>query len=553
MESTGKLVEGEFRPGGSGQEWCDSGVLRALRQKSLARLRKEVEPVEPAALGRLYLNWQHVESPRRGRNALFDAIAQIQGVAIPASVLETQVLPARVEGYHPRDLDLLMSSGAVIWTGCEPLGLHDGRVALYLTEDAEFLMSPPTSSQSPRDAVAGRTAEGHLASGLISEDSPAQQRPSTSLHDRIRRHLATRGASFFPQIQQATGGFPPEVLEALWDLVWAGEVTNDTLQPLRAVVDGGDSKSNTPEARARAKVRHMRPGRRAPVTAAHRNIPPDAVGRWSLVRDLVPGVGQGQDDAGIQGYEHGAQSSDSSLTSEERAYGPEGITPVRGALGEGLGVRPDADALTHTDRMHARVNQLLERYGVLTREAVQAEGISGGFSSIYGVLKAMEDAGLIRRGYFVSGLGATQFALPGAIDRLRSLREPPDRMQTVMLAATDPANPYGAALRWPEAAEGRRPMRQAGAYVMLVDGALAAWMPRSERQLVTFLDNVPDREPGDVAYEIAKTLADLVTSLRRRAVLIEEVNGRPPRETPMGNALLEAGFTQSSQGFLKKL
>jgi ATP-dependent Lhr-like helicase len=207
---------------------------------------------------------------------------------------------------------------------------------------------------------------------------------------------------------------------------------------------------------------------------------------------------------------------------------------------------------TSTERLHARVNQLLDRYGVLTREAVIAEGIGGGFTSIYGVLKAMEDAGLIRRGYFVSGLGATQFALPGAVDRLRTLREPPDRMQTIMLAAVDPANPYGAALPWPDIDEGRRPMRQAGAHVFLIDGALAAWMPRSEKQLVTFLDNVPDRDPTEVAYEIAKTLADLVTSLRRRAVFIDDVNGKHPNETPMSSAFREAGFSMSSQGFQKR-
>ena len=534
MESTGKLIEGEFRPGGAGQEWCDAGVLRALRQKSLARLRREVEPVDTAALGRLYLNWQHVETPRRGRNALFDVIAQLQGVPIPASVLETQVLPARVQDYHPRDLDLLMSSGAVIWTGCDPLGQHDGRIALYLAEDAEYLLAMASSPDSSPSRL-GRGAE---------------ERGGVGLHDRIRRHLSTRGASFFPQLQQATGGFPPEVIEALWDLVWSGEVTNDTLQPLRAIVDGGDSKSNTPEARARAKIRHMRPGRRAPALAANRTIPAEVVGRWFLVTDLVPG-GTTSDPDSSAGTDPIVVQASLPVSSPIDASAPD--LSVQSPQDWGVGGQEDALTVTHTERLHARVTQFLERYGVLTREAVMAEGISGGFSSIYGVLKAMEDAGVIRRGYFVSGLGATQFALPGALDRLRTLREPPDRPQTVMLAATDPANPYGAAIPWPDAVEGRRPMRQAGAYVFLVDGALAAWMPKSERQLVTFLDNVAEREPSDVAYEIAKTLADLVTSLRRRAVLIEEVNGKPPRETVMGAALLEAGFQPSSLGFQKRL
>ena len=575
MESAGKLIEGEFRPGGSGREYCDAGVLRALRQKSLARLRKEVEPVDPAALGRLYLNWQHVESPRRGRNALFEAIAQIQGVPIPASVLETQVLPARVHDYHPRDLDLLMSSGTVIWVGCDPLGSHDGRIALYLAEDADYLLRPPSTAPSPKREVA--LMNDASADGVSVRSPQNWGLGGQGLQDRIRRHLSTRGASFFPQIQQATGGFPPEVVEALWDLVWAGEVTNDTLQPLRAVVDGGDSKSNTPEARARAKVRHMRPGSRRAPLAARTNIPAEAVGRWFLVSDLVPSNDSYPGAMLIALDEHATSvplptdpivgqaslpvSSDIESALDTQVWSPQdwglggrGLDATVSTQDWGLGGQsPSPDDVTHTERIHARVNQLLERYGVLTREAVQAEGISGGFSSIYGVLKAMEDSGLIRRGYFVSGLGATQFALPGAVDRLRALREPPDRMQTAMLSATDPANPYGAALPWPDVDEGRRPMRQAGAFVFLVDGALAAWMPRSERQLITFLDNVPDRDPSEVAYEIAKTLADLVTSLRRRAVLIEEVNGRPPRETPMGQALMEAGFAQSSQGFQKRL
>jgi ATP-dependent helicase Lhr and Lhr-like helicase len=206
-----------------------------------------------------------------------------------------------------------------------------------------------------------------------------------------------------------------------------------------------------------------------------------------------------------------------------------------------------------TERLAARARQLLDRYGVLTREAVHSEGIEGGFSAVYPVLKAMEEAGRIRRGYFVTGLGATQFALPGALDRLRSLREPGEEMQSVLLAATDPANPYGAALPWPAREEGRRPSRSAGAFVILIDGAPAAWMGRAERHLATFLDQVPDREPAEVAREIARVLAAQVGLGGRRAVFVKEVDGQPAQDSPMANALAEAGFTFGLHGYMKRV
>jgi ATP-dependent Lhr-like helicase len=196
---------------------------------------------------------------------------------------------------------------------------------------------------------------------------------------------------------------------------------------------------------------------------------------------------------------------------------------------------------------------MLDRYGVLTREAVQSEGIEGGFSTLYPVLRGMEEAGHIRRGYFVAGRGATQFAAPGAVDRLRSLREPERDPKSVLLAATDPANPYGAALPWPEREEGRRAARSAGAFVILVDGALAAWMGRGERNLLTYLDGVGERDPEEVAAEIAGLLAAQVESGKRRAIFVQEVDGRPPRDTALGPALAGAGFTYGPHGYMKRL
>ncbi|MCW3059317.1 MAG: associated domain protein [Capsulimonas sp.] len=479
MASSGKIVEGEFRPGGTGEEWCDSGVLRALRQKSLARLRHEVEPVDQSALGRLYVQWQGAAEPKRGPNATFQAISQLQGSSIPVSILETQILPIRIADYDSRALDELMTSGAIFWIGCESLGQHDGRISFYLADDAPYLLGGQPASED---------------------------RPSSEMHDKIRAHLAARGASFFPQLLQAVGSFPPDVLAALWDLVWAGEVTNDSLHALRAYAH--PHRAGRPQRQERAQRpgrgyagtgRALRPGSRLGASAGSVATPAEASGRWSLVSSLI------------------------------------------------------YDDPTPTERLAAHTNLLLDRYGLVTREAVQAEGIPGGFSSVYGVLKAMEDAGAVRRGYFVAGLGATQFALPGAVDRLRGLRESEDQPQTVFLSAVDPAQPYGGALPWPEVTEGRKPMRIAGAVVILVDGALAAWLPKSERQMTTFLDNVPERDPSTVALEIARALAAEVGNGRRRAVLIEEVNGAHPRETSMAAAFIEEGYVASAQGYLKRV
>ena len=382
--AAGTLVRGEFRPGGAEREWCDPDVLRQLRRRSLARLRREVEPVDPAALGRFLPGWHGIApagragSPFRGSAALerlAEVVDQLAGLPIPASVLERDVLPARIPGYQPRLLDELGSLGEVAWVGRGSLGRDDGRIALV---------------RPGRDAL--------RPVGL----PDGTERPTGTRHDGIRDHLASRGASFYRDLHRAAGGGPDrEVLDALWDLVWAGEVTNDTFAPLRALrwkrTGGGGT-------------RRARPGR---LTALG---PPEAAGRWSLVE------------------------------------------PPTG---------------TPTERLHAQSLALLERYGVLTREAVAAEGLDGGFSAVYPVLRALEDAGRIRRGYFVDGLGAAQFALPGALDRLRSARDAAERAdaaEVLVLAAADPANPYGAALSWPRrdaqrppaAAARRRRVRRPG-------------------------------------------------------------------------------------------
>ncbi len=449
-----RVVEGEFLPGGRSREWCDAGVLKALKRRSLAKLRKEVEPVDAAAYSRFLLEWQNVSRPRRGLDALLSAIEQLQGAALPASVLETEILPARVATYKPADLDLLCAAGEVVWRGVAPVGPRDGRVALYLPDRYRLLAPAP-----------GR-ADGDLAAS-------------------IRALLERRGALFFSDLVAETGAFPRELVDALWDLVWAGEVTNDTLAPLRAYVRGP----------ARGEDRRRFAGRSF---RSRRAGPPGSEGRWSLLS-----------------------------------------APQAGSL-----------APTETERRTALTTVLLERYGVLTREAVHAEEVAGGFSAVYPVAKAMEEAGRVRRGYFVAGLGAAQFALPGADDRLRSLREPSEEPATLVLAANDPANAFGAALAWPER-EGARPQRAAGAQVILRDGRLLAWLPRTERNLLTFL---PEAEPerSESAKAVAAALAALVSSGRRRALLVGKVDGDDPARSPVAPFLKDAGFLPGSRGYMKR-
>jgi ATP-dependent helicase Lhr and Lhr-like helicase len=458
LERQDRVLQGEFRPGGVAREWVDQEVLRRLKRRSLAALRAEVEPVEPAALGRFLPAWQHVRAAggaagRRGLDALAETIAQLQGAPVPASVLEADVLPVRLDGYRPADLDQLIAAGEVVWLGVEPLGASDGRVVLGF-RDQVHLLAP--------DAV-GEPPEGEV-------------------HDALRTHLTTRGASFWPELLRAAGIADEDlVLSALWDLVWAGEVTNDTYAPVRALQRGRSS-------RGVGRGGRPRPGR------LPRSGPPSAQGRWSSTRDLLD---------------------------------------------------PPASA---TERAHALAGQLLERHGVLTREAMRVEAVTGGFSAVYPVLKALEEAGQVRRGYVVAGLGAAQFAAPGAIDRLRSYRDPvADRGEDegpvpVVLAATDPAQPYGGALAWPPSAG--RPARTAGAFVVLVDGAPAAYVERGGRSLVTFDHPVP-------AEVWVPALRTLVASGRLRKLEITKVDGTSVHDLPGWPARLEAaGFTAGHRGLI---
>jgi ATP-dependent Lhr-like helicase len=452
----GRVVEGGFRPGGTHREWCDDEVLRTIRRRSLARLRKEVEPVEQATLARLFTRWQGVVQPRRGLDALLDVIETLQGAPLPASVLETEILPARLLGYKPADLDMLIAAGEVVWAGLEPIGEKDGRVALYLAEKLPVLWP------------VGRSAA-------------TEER--TEREDAILEYLRERGASFFQELHDGTGGgYPGDSLEAIWRLVWRGLLINDGMQALRAYT--------VREAKASRKVHHHQTGFRS-----RRTTPPTAQGRWSLNRVALE---------------------------ENRSA---------------------------TEWSHATALQLLARYGVVFRETAHAENLPGGFSAIYDVMKALEESGRVRRGYFAADLGATQFAMPAAVDLLRSLRGKRDgeKSEMILLAATDPANPFGALLKWPTGGdEGSSLTRSVGARVALCDGALVAYMRRGNANMQVFL---PEEEPG--RGQTAKALAEFLVARAHAegGMLVNMLNGAPVAEHWMARVLLEAGFSAAPMGF----
>jgi ATP-dependent Lhr-like helicase len=470
LDTEGRVVRGEFRPDGIEREWCDNEVLRQLRRRSIAALRKEVEPVEPDALARFLPVWQGVGSARRGLDALVEALTVLQGAAIPASVLDSEVLAQRVSGYRPADLDGLCTSGELVWVGSGPLGSRDGRVRLYFRDQVAVLAPRPADDDRPDGAV----------------------------HDALRQHLAARGACFWADLRAgAPGATDDELLAALWDLVWAGEVTNDSLAPVRSYVAGGAAKRPGGGARLPARPR---PGRLS------RLGPPSGAGRWSLVAPLLE------------------------------------------------------PAPTVTEAAHASVLQLLERHGVLAREAVLAEGVEGGFAGVYGVLKVLEERGQVRRGYFVAGLGAAQFALPGAVDRLRAVRELDDDAEPLVLAATDPAQPYGAALAWPESTGGGRPARVAGGFAVLVQGQLAAWLDRRGHHLVTFAGGgagvgaggaggARHADGGD-AYAWVEAVVHLVKDGRVRSLEVRKIDGAPAGESPVAPVLRAAGFVDGYRGLV---
>ncbi|MET7329882.1 ATP-dependent helicase [Nonomuraea sp. NPDC005650] len=492
LAASGRVVNGEFRPGGRGEEWCDAGVLRMLRRRSLARLRKEVEPVAPETLARFLPAWHGITGstsagPAGGRgaseaaramDALVRSIEQLQGAAVPASALETLVLPARVPGYHPALLDELTSSGEVMWAGQGSLPGGDGWVSLYFADTAPLLLPEPAEITM------------------------------TPLHERVLELLGGGGALFFRGISDQLGSLDDATLAAaLWDLVWSGRISGDTLAPLRAALGTGRPAHRPATTRRRRAVLPSRSG------------PPTVGGRWWLL--------------------------------------PE----------------PAADA---TQRAHAQAEVLLERHGVVTRGAVTSERLPGGFTPIYQVLRAYEEGGRCRRGYFVEGLGGAQFAMPGAVDRMRAMApglapgggagrgpgdapggapgrgpgdapgggpEPGAGRRAVVLAAADPASPYGAALPWPQhpGELGHKPGRKAGSLVVLVDGHLVLYVERGGKTVLSFADD-------DRLQPAVDALALAVRDGALGKLTVERADGAAIVESPLAAALEAAGFHPTPRG-----
>jgi ATP-dependent Lhr-like helicase len=434
LAAEGRLVEGRFRAAGT-PEHCDADVMRLIRRRTLARLRSEIAPVAADVLGRFLPAWHGVGAARRGQARLREVIEQLEGVYLPFSDLERMVLPARVRDFSSAMLDELGAMGELVWIGGGALGGEDGRVALFRRDRARLLVDPP----APPEELSER-------------------------HRALLGVLETHGASFFAQLSAARpADTTAEVLEALWDLVWAGVVTNDTFQPLRGL---------TTPARLRAGAR---------------NLATQAAGRWSTVASLL---------------------------------------------------RP---APAPTEAAHARALALLERYGVVSREAAAAEGLAGGFAALSPVYRALEDAGKVRRGHFVEGLTGAQFALAGAVDRLRAARDAED---VVVLAAVDPANPYGALVPWPTAPElggdgqAGTPRRGAGARIVLVRGAPVLYVERGGRRLRVFVADA--KVLGQAVEALGRALGE--GAARRRALRVENVNGVPALRSDLAGGLREAGF-----------
>jgi ATP-dependent Lhr-like helicase len=445
LERAGDLVRGELLPGGTEREWCDPDVLRRLRRASLAHLRKEVEAVDQRELARFLSSWQNVDAQRprgAGPDRLREALVPLQGVALTPEVWERDVLPRRIGAYSPAWLDQLCTGGEVVWVGAGALGRSGGRVAMYFREDVRLAGPPPANAKL--------------------------ESPSGEAHDAIR-DLLERRPCFWVDLVSELDLDTEELHAALWDLAWAGEVTNDAFAPLRA--------------RRLSAVQRARPSRGRRFATRRGGTGQAVQGRWSLTAPLFE------------------------------------------------------DAPSAGPRLRAQAELMLERYGIVTREMVLAEGVPGGFTTLYGELSNLEMLGTARRGYFVEGLGGAQFALPGAVERLRSLPQDEDRYR--VLAATDPANPYGAALQWPKRTQGRRPSRSPGAYVLLRDGDPLVYVERGGRGVLRLVEL-----EGEELAEAVGILAEAAADGRLPRLAIERVDGEPVIGSGLEPTLIEAGFSR---------
>ena len=498
LERSGQLVRGEITPGGTEREWCDVEVLRRLRRASLAVLRKEIEPADQRRLAAFLPAWQGVDrhaGAGAGIDRLREVLVPLQGLALPVEIWERDVLTRRTGAYSQTWLDSLCASGEVVWVGAGALG-RSGRVALYFREDAAAI-GPPAGGSSARAGAAV---------------------PGNTEHALLRARLA-QGPSFFTDLlaelaSSSEVDAPAEALrEALWDLVWAGEVTNDAWAPLRALLAGPGMRAERVSPGPVALAREQAGGR---------------IGRPSVGRSRFAGRRRGGARAG--GEQLQGRWSLTEPVFRGRLEGPSGAVERRRALAE----------------------LLLERYGIVTREQVLAEGIRGGFAVLYDTFCNLETLGICRRGYFIEGMGGAQFALPGAVERLRAAPVPADgQARTLVIAAADPAQPYGAALPWPRRerpGEGgdspsrpARPARVAGAHVVLVQDEPVLYVERGGRGLATLADARGERD-GDPTREALTALAQAVRAGRVGRLALERIDGESAISSSLAGALVELGF-----------
>lgn len=513
LAAAGRVVQGEFHPAGIGQEWCDAQVLRRLRRRSLAALREELEPVPPAALAAFLPQWQHVGAPRP---------AAAGGVSAPLGGASHSL--RGIDGLV-RAIEQLQGA-PVPASALEKLVLPS-RVGGYTPALLDELTATGEVLWAGAGALPGKDGwlSLHLADSAPLLLPPPLPLELTALHESLLTALAPGYGLFFRQLAdqvRATthpDATDPQLAEALWDLAWSGRLTNDTLAPLRALLGSGRTAGSTAH-RARRAVPRGRYGSltaaagRAGRPTASRSGPPTVGGRWSLLPTTEPDP---------------------------------------------------------THRAHALARALLDRHGVVTRGAVAAEGVEGGFSAAYRVLAAFEESGQARRGYVVEGLGAAQFAMDGAVDRLRAVSTQRERtadaalpesgpaparrggpQRAVVLAAADPANAYGAALSWPEPPEGstHKPGRKAGSLVVLVDGELTLYMERGGKTLLIWpLGPAPDRAATDPRLQLAvEALTDAARAGALGTITTERINGTAALTSPYAVTLETAGFHPTPRG-----
>ncbi len=550
LSAAGRVAEGEFLPGGRGTEWCDAGVLRLLRRRCLAKLRKEAEPVPPQVLARFLPAWQNAARADRGRSgplrhrpgpdAVYDVVDQLAGAAIPASALETLVLPGRVPGYSPALLDELTAAGEIAWAGAGGLPGGDGWVVLTPADAAPLLLPEPAEiTMTPlHDAVLTALADGGALFFRTLADrvhalvrDPAGPAGATGTAGPTGISAARAGTGPARPAHPAAGLVTDQALAAaIWDLVWAGRLTNDTLAPLRTVLGTGRPTAEPVQADGQDRSDRDGSGARAAAPAAR-----GVIGRPGRIGGRRPGL------------------SRAALPSRS---GPPTVSGRWSLLPD---VEPD-----RTRRLHAAATALLDRYGIVLRGAVAAERVPGGFGAMYPVLRAMEEAGQCRRGYFVEGLGAAQFALPGAVDRMRALADRPAAADTepaspafpaargqsatavLVLAAADPASAYGAALPWPprpeDTAGGHRPGRKAGALVVLADGHLVLYVERGGKTLLSWTSDAALLDPA------AAALAAAVRDGALGRLTVERADGTGVYDSPLARALEAAGFRPTPRG-----